>query len=155
MVFQQTFIFMQISLCVYIISCYLVISIICCMTFGRHRLAFLGNCLTFAFSLSTTAPPASPRIAVFLSYAFHVSSFLFFSSLLFFLSFILSSFHLSFLHSVDPSVPPPQLLRDHCSGSAGVSGGWPALPAEEQPGVHLQQDWLGHGRPGRTQGQMI
>lgn len=52
----------------------------------------------------------------------------------------------------DSSVPTPQLLWNHRAGTAGVVGRGAAVPEEEQPGVYLQQDWLGHGSTGERRG---
>lgn len=49
---------------------------------------------------------------------------------------------------LDSSLPATQLFGYNRSGSAGVSGWWAPLSAQKQLGVHLQQDWLGHGRTG-------
>lgn len=54
-----------------------------------------------------------------------------------------------FFYPIDPSVQAAELLGYDRSGPAGVSGWRTPLPAQEQPGVHLQQNRLGHGCAGK------
>lgn len=55
------------------------------------------------------------------------------------------------LSQTDPSVQAAELLWYDRSGPAGVSGRRSSLSAQEQPGVHLQQNRLGHGCAGKQE----